>query len=34
MAETTLRTASQPSARTETEDAFPDAAERLLIDVG
>lgn len=34
MAETTLRTASQPSTRAETEDAFLDAAERLLIDVG
>jgi len=29
-----LRTASQPSARAETEDAFLDAAERLLIGVG
>ena len=34
MVETTLRTASQPSARAETEDAFLDAAERLLIDIG
>jgi AcrR family transcriptional regulator len=34
MAKTTLRTASQPSTRAETEDAFLDAAERLLIDVG
>jgi AcrR family transcriptional regulator len=34
MAETTLRTASQPSTRAETEDAFLDAAERLLIGVG
>jgi AcrR family transcriptional regulator len=29
-----VRTAPQPSARAETEDAFLDAAERLLIDVG
>jgi AcrR family transcriptional regulator len=29
-----LRTASQPSSRAETEDAFLDAAERLLIAVG
>jgi AcrR family transcriptional regulator len=29
-----VRAASQPSARAETEDAFLDAAERLLIDVG
>ena len=29
-----MRAASQPSARAETEDAFLDAAERLLIDVG
>jgi AcrR family transcriptional regulator len=29
-----LRSASQPSTRAETEDAFLDAAERLLIDVG
>ena len=34
MAETSLRTASQPSTRAETEDAFLDAAERLLIGVG
>ena len=31
---TPLRAASQPSSRAETEDAFLDAAERLLIDVG
>ena len=29
-----MRTASQPSTRAETEDAFLDAAERLLIGVG
>jgi len=29
-----LRTAAQPSTRAETEDAFLDAAERLLIGVG
>jgi AcrR family transcriptional regulator len=29
-----MRAASQPSTRAETEDAFLDAAERLLIDVG
>jgi AcrR family transcriptional regulator len=29
-----LRAAPQPSTRAETEDAFLDAAERLLIDVG
>jgi AcrR family transcriptional regulator len=29
-----LRTAAQPSTRAETEDAFLDAAERLLIEVG
>jgi AcrR family transcriptional regulator len=29
-----VRTASQPSSRAETEDAFLDAAERLLIAVG
>jgi AcrR family transcriptional regulator len=29
-----LRAASQPSTRAETEDAFLDAAERLLIEVG
>jgi AcrR family transcriptional regulator len=34
MAETTLRPAPQPSTRAQTEDAFLDAAERLLIDVG
>jgi len=34
MAETPLRPASQPSTRAETEDAFLDAAERLLIGVG
>ena len=34
MAERSLRTASQPSVRAETEDAFLDAAERLLIAVG
>jgi AcrR family transcriptional regulator len=34
MAETSLRPASQPSTRAETEDAFLDAAERLLIGVG
>ncbi len=34
MAQTSLRTASQPSTRAETEDAFLDAAERLLIDIG
>jgi AcrR family transcriptional regulator len=32
--ETPLRAASQPSSRAETEDAFLDAAERLLIGVG
>jgi AcrR family transcriptional regulator len=34
MAEASLRGASQPSTRAETEDAFLDAAERLLIGVG
>jgi AcrR family transcriptional regulator len=34
MVEASLRAASQPSTRAETEDAFLDAAERLLIDVG
>jgi AcrR family transcriptional regulator len=34
VAEAAVRTAPQPSARAETEDAFLDAAERLLIDVG
>ncbi len=34
MAEASLRTASQPSTRAEAEDAFLDAAERLLISVG
>jgi AcrR family transcriptional regulator len=34
MAEAILRAASQPSTRAETEDAFLDAAERLLIGVG
>jgi AcrR family transcriptional regulator len=34
MAETSLRAASQPASRAETEDAFMDAAERLLIDIG
>ena len=34
MAEASLRAAPQPSTRAETEDAFLDAAERLLIDVG
>jgi len=34
MAETSLRAASQPSTRAETEGAFLDAAERLLIGVG
>ena len=29
-----MRAAPQPSARAETENAFLDAAERLLIDVG
>ena len=29
-----MRAASQPSSRAETEDAFLDAAERLLIEVG
>jgi AcrR family transcriptional regulator len=29
-----VRSASQPSARAETEDAFLDAAERLLIELG
>ena len=29
-----MRAAPQPSARAETEDAFLDAAERLLVDVG
>src|ERR671916_2674197 len=29
-----VRTASQPSTRPQTEDAFLDAAERLLIGVG
>ena len=29
-----MRTAAQPSTRAETEDAFLDAAERLLIEVG
>jgi AcrR family transcriptional regulator len=29
-----LRATSQPSTRAETEDAFLDAAERLLIDIG
>jgi AcrR family transcriptional regulator len=32
--ETPLRAAPQPSSRAETEDAFLDAAERLLIGVG
>jgi AcrR family transcriptional regulator len=34
MAEASLRATSQPSSRAETEDAFLDAAERLLIDLG
>jgi AcrR family transcriptional regulator len=34
MAETPVRPASQASARAETEDAFLDAAERLLIGLG
>ncbi len=34
MAQASLRTASHPSTRAETEDAFLDAAERLLIGVG
>jgi len=34
MAEASLRAASQPSARAETEDAFLDAAERLLVGLG
>jgi AcrR family transcriptional regulator len=34
MAEATLRAASPPSTRGETENAFLDAAERLLIEVG
>jgi AcrR family transcriptional regulator len=34
MAEASVRAASQPSTRAETEDAFLDAAERLLIGVG
>ena len=34
MAETPVRPGSQPSARAETEDAFLDAAERLLIGIG
>jgi AcrR family transcriptional regulator len=34
MAEASLKAASQPSARAETEDAFLDAAERLLIGHG
>jgi AcrR family transcriptional regulator len=34
MAEASVSAASQQSARAETEDAFLDAAERLLIDVG
>jgi AcrR family transcriptional regulator len=34
MAEASLRAAPQPSTRAETEDAFLDAAERLLIGVG
>ena len=34
MAEACLRATSQPSSRAETEDAFMDAAERLLIAVG
>jgi AcrR family transcriptional regulator len=34
MAEASLKAASQPSTRAETEDAFLDAAERLLIGVG
>ncbi len=34
MAEASLREASQPSTRAETEDAFLDAAERLLIELG
>jgi AcrR family transcriptional regulator len=34
MAEASVRPASQPSTRAETEDAFLDAAERLLIGVG
>jgi AcrR family transcriptional regulator len=34
MGEPALRAASQPSTRAETEDAFLDAAERLLIGLG
>ena len=34
MAKASLRAASQPSSRAESEDAFLDAAERLLIDSG
>ncbi len=34
MVKASLRTVSQPSTRAETEDAFLDAAERLLIGVG
>jgi AcrR family transcriptional regulator len=34
MAKASVRAASQPSTRAETEDAFLDAAERLLIGVG
>lgn len=34
MAQASLKTASHPSTRAETEDAFLDAAERLLIGVG
>jgi AcrR family transcriptional regulator len=34
MAEASVRTAPQPSSRADTEDAFLDAAERLLIGVG
>jgi AcrR family transcriptional regulator len=34
MAEAPVRAASAPSTRAETEDAFLDAAERLLIEVG
>jgi AcrR family transcriptional regulator len=34
MPEASVRAASQPSTRAETEDSFLDAAERLLIEVG
>jgi AcrR family transcriptional regulator len=34
MADAAVRTAAEPSTRAQTEDAFLDAAERLLIEVG